>query len=296
MGIVDKFKTEKSEVDDIVNFYRINTSQNKFLIFKRYFKEFVNRLSIYLFDNSRIRETSITKKIYNKTWKRKDINKWFDPNENVITHFYKNKHFMASAGLSQRIWQYLIIEKIRKIKPKKVLEVASGNGINLKILAECFDNIEFTGIDFSEVGINHSNEIKNRSLTPEMIRPLDFKISSNTYPQSNLNFLLKDASNLDFLDNEFDLIFTCLGLEQMNDIKFDALNEIKRCAKSDIILIEPFKDLNNFGIRYFHHKTNNYFDLSYNEIPDENFKILEYKVDYPRKLSLKVGMLHLIKK
>ena len=31
---------------------------------------------------------------------------------------------MASAGLSQRIWQYLIIEKIKEIKLKNVLEVA----------------------------------------------------------------------------------------------------------------------------------------------------------------------------
>ena len=52
MGIVDKFKIEKSEVDNIVNFYKINTSQNKFLIFKRYFKELINRLTVYLFDNS----------------------------------------------------------------------------------------------------------------------------------------------------------------------------------------------------------------------------------------------------
>ena len=134
---------------------------------------------------------------------------------------------MASAGLSQRIWQYLIIEKIKEIKPKNVLEVASGNGANLKILAEYFDNIDFTGIDFSEAGINESIKNQNKNLKFEMIKPLDLKYEKKTYPLNNLNYYLQDATNLNFDNDEFDLVFTCLVLEQMNDIKLQAIKEIK---------------------------------------------------------------------
>ena len=293
MGIIDNIEKEKNEIDKIVHFYKCNTSQNKFLILKRYIRELINRLNIFLFKASKIRKTPITKKIYNKTWKKKDITKWFKPDENVILHFYKNKYLMASAGLSQRIWQYLIIEKIKETKPKKVLEVASGNGANLKILAEYFDNIDFTGIDFSEAGINES--IKNQNKKCEMIKPLDLKYEKRTYPLNNLNYYLQDATNLNFDNEEFDLVFTCLGLEQMNDVKLQAIKEIKRCSKSNIVLIEPFKDLNMSGIRYLHHKSSGYFDLKYNELSDGNFKIIDYKHNYPCKIFLKVGLLHLSK-
>jgi len=49
------------------------------------------------------------------------------------------------------------------------------------------------------------------------------------------------------------------------------------------------------GIRYLHHKSSGYFDLKYNELSDGNFKIIDYKHNYPCKISLKVGLLHLSK-
>ena len=53
MGIIDHIEKEKNKIDKIVHFYKSNTSQNKFLIFKRYIRELINRLNIFLFNASK---------------------------------------------------------------------------------------------------------------------------------------------------------------------------------------------------------------------------------------------------
>lgn len=82
----------------------------------------------------------------------------------------------------------------------------------------------------------------------------------------------------------------------MDNIKYEVLSEIKRVAKKYIILIEPFKNLNSFGLRYLHHKSKQYFSLNYKDLEDKNFEIIEFYDQLPALLSLNYGMLVLKRK
>lgn len=222
---------------------------------------------------------------------KKKIKEWFSTQNNIIVHNYKKKIFLSSSGLTQRIWQQEIIHKINDTKVKNVLEIGSGNGINQRIFSEKFSKINFTGIDNSVEGIKSSNELKNSILEKCMFYPLD--INCENINKKNSTFVYADAQNLPFNDKSFDFIFTILALEQMNHIIKNVLTEIKRCAAKHIFLIKPFKDLNMSCLKYLHHRASQYLSLNSIDFTDDNFKLINFKKDYPNKLSLGVGLLHL---
>jgi len=288
--------TDKEDINNIFHFYTSEINQNFFNIYRSYYFILKSRLLSYIkfLFGIKKRSTKKTEIIYNKSWNKKDNKKWFSPKENLTIHYHNQKKVLASSGLTQRIWQNIIIKKIMEIRPKNILEVGSGNGINSFLIASCFKNIKITGIDFSNNGIIKSNELlKTKKFDKNFYQPLKFKFNKKKI--NNLNFMKMNAKNLKFTNGSFDFIFTILALEQMNGIHLQVIKEIKRCAKKHIILIEPFKNLNLKGLSYLHHKSNDYLNLNYKDLECANFKINEYQYKYPNKISLNVGMVHLKK-
>jgi ubiquinone/menaquinone biosynthesis C-methylase UbiE len=283
-------KIEDNTTLQITRYYTNSVNQNFFRIIKLILVDFKNILFKYLSSHKFTRSTHSTAFLYNKVWKKKKNKEWFSTQNNIILHNHGKKIFLASSALTQRIWQQEIIHKINENKLKNILEIGSGNGISLKIFSHNFSKINFTGIDNSVEGINSSNELKNSILEKYMFYPLDINCE---YSKKNLTFIHADAQKLSFNDKSFDCIFTILALEQMNPIIKNILTEIKRCATKHIFLIEPFKDLNMSGLKYLHHRASQYLSLNSTDFADDNFKLINFKKNYPNKLSLGVGLLHL---
>jgi len=100
----------------------------------------------------------------------------------------------------------------------KVLEIATGTGIIALSLSETLENI--TAIDFSEKMI----AIARRKA--EKIR------------NEKIQFEVQDACNMNFQDNQFDVVIISNALHIMPDPE-RVLSEIKRVLKNDGRLIAP---------------------------------------------------------
>lgn len=282
-------KVKYLSTNNILKFY--STKENTLINIIKYLKnEIINRLRNYFLLKKNL-TTKKTTKIYNQSWKVKNNQNWFEKNNNLRLHEYNNKLFLASSGLTQRIWQNEILKRINKINPKTILEVGSGNGINLKILASNYPNKKFVGIDISKVGIEKSNSCKNKVIKKYEYEPL--KIISKNKKLDNIKFFCQNAKNLKFKNKSFDLVFTILSLEQMNNIAKKVIKEIKRCTIKDAIFIEPFYNLNKTGLKYLHHHANQYLKLNPNDFIDKDFYKVDFKYNYPNKISLGVGILHI---
>lgn len=284
----------KSEFDHIVNYYKKKGNPRN--IYYDLFKEFFNRLKKYI--NAKLfhfkRAQTFTKNRYERIWNKTKIVNWYDPNFDLGLHVFNKELFFASAGITKKIHHQLIIKEIESFKPKKVLEVGSGNGINLRILSSLFKDINFYGIDQSENGIKISNQLKNEKLIPELVKPFNYNFDFENLP-TNLVYSLGDAKALNFRENEIDFVYTILALEQMDDIKLKVLKELKRVAKKKIVLIEPFPELNRGVIKYLHHRSKQYFNLNHKSIIDQNWTIEKFITNVPTKVSLGYGMLVLVK-
>jgi ubiquinone/menaquinone biosynthesis C-methylase UbiE len=245
-------------------------------IFKILFYEFIFFLEYKIFKRNNYSQSQQRKISYNKHWLNFNNISYFK--KPYCWYIFNNEYFLAPAGLTHDIFISLIKSEILKLKPRNVLEVGCGIGLNIFYLAKIFKDIKFTGIDISDHAINKNNLFLKKNNI------------------NNVKFYCKNAKKLSFKQNTFDLTYTVLALEQMNQIKFKVIREIKSVTKKRIIFIEPFSDINKNLINSFHCKISDYFNLHYNEL--ENFDLLiERKFEnFPQRLGLAAGFVSLIKK
>ena len=172
----------------------------------------------------------------------------------------------------------MIRSQIKNKSIKSVLEVGCGIGLNIFPLAKDFPEVKFTGIDISSTGITICKE----------------KLASlNEY--KNISFFEENAKNLTFTSNSFDLTYTVLALEQMNQIKTQVIENIRRITSKKIVFIEPFKNVNKNLFNKIHMKNSDYLDLSYNDLDITGYRISNITEDFPQRLGLATSCLVLTK-
>jgi SAM-dependent methyltransferase len=245
-------------------------------ILKMFYAEIIFFLEYKFFKRNNFSQSQQRKISYNEHWLNFNSISYFK--NPYCWHIFNNEYFLAPAGLTQDIFRSLIKSEILKLKPRNVLEVGCGIGLNILYFANFFKDIKFTGIDISNYAINKNNlALKKNNI-------------------NNVEFYCKNAKKLSFKKNTFDLTYSVLALEQMNKIKFKVIREIKNVTKKKMIFIEPFVDINKNLINSFHTKNSDYFNLHYNEL--ENLDLLiERKFDnFPQRLGLAAGFVSLIKK
>lgn len=171
-----------------------------------------------------------------------------------------NERRLALDGLAAaRLRAPLLAAVIDRLKPKKVLEVGCGNGINLLSLAGHFPDVEFTGIDLTPAGIAAAKAVQ---VEPELPPGLaDYIPLERTDPEAikRIRFMTGSAAELPFADGAFDLVFTVLAVEQMERIRDQALAEIARVSRGHVLMLEPFRDANRRGMRRLYALSRNYF-------------------------------------
>tara|TARA_B100001027_G_scaffold149077_1_gene104400 strand:+ start:1188 stop:2072 length:885 start_codon:yes stop_codon:yes gene_type:complete len=285
------------EFKKIIEFYSSNVSQSKIKIYVILVKDYYLKIKNYIFSilKNFKRSQNFTKERYERIWNIDQIVQHFDINSNNYSLYKYKEIFLAHSCLTTKIQQILIINQIKELKPSSVLEIGCGPGITLKLLADIFLETNFFGIDQSIEGIKYANDQKKNPVDPIFKEKLNFQFN-NAVNNPKLKFENQDAKSLKFSDKSFDLVFSNLALEQMDNIKYDVLSEIKRVARKYIIMIEPFKDLNKTGLRYLHHTSKQYFSLNHTDIKDDNFAIIEFHDQLPALLSLNYGMLILKRK
>lgn len=162
------FKINFSNVQNLnvknicINYQDKIIKKNKFSHFLRCIKLIKNEISLFLIKDKTSLQSDLRKNEYDDFWSRfNKINFYEKP---YTWHEYKKNYFLSPVALTQDIFQSLILEEIRHKKPKKILEVGCGIGLNLFYFAKKFPKIEFVGIDISPRGIEickKENRFKN---------------------------------------------------------------------------------------------------------------------------------------
>tara|TARA_Y100000591_G_C21818405_1_gene692115 strand:- start:178 stop:1014 length:837 start_codon:yes stop_codon:yes gene_type:complete len=248
--------------------------KNKFQFFLRIINLLKNELLFFiqkLFKKSSIQSNQRTKD-YNIHWSKFNFENYkFKP---YVWHKYQNDVFLSPGNLTQEIFQSLIISEIKKKKFTSILEVGCGIGLNIFNLAKQFPSINFTGIDISDEAINFCKKNNN------------FK---------NVEFIKENAAKINFKDNYFDMTYTVLALEQMQQIQKEVIKKITQITKDRIILIEPFRDVNQNFIEYIHTKNSDYFNLNYNDLLKYDLEINNVEYDFPQRIGLSAAFVCLKK-
>jgi len=198
-----------------------------------------------------------------------------------------SKHYLASNRGGTRVRQLFLIRAIELLKPRRVLEVGCGNGINLLLLAGRFPKAAFTGIDLTLEGIAAAKALQQQALLPDYLQA--FAPLSLVDPAAfrRIDFQTGDASALAFADKSFDLIFTCLSLEQMERIRPRVFTEIARVTDGHAFMIEPFRDANLTGMSRRYIVARDYLRARIADLPGYGLQPQWGTADMPQEAFLK---------
>ena len=194
---------------------------------------------------------------------------------------------MLARGIgTKRVHLLLLKRALEAVQPESVLEVGSGYGINLFVLSGYFPAIQFSGLELTRQGALAAKKIGTMScLSQDIVNFAPDKII-DVNANRRVNFYQGSAKNLPFADNSFDVVYTVLALEAMEEIRHQALQELARVARKYVIMIEPFSDFNDKGIRYFYHTSHQYFRGRVDELRQDGLEPHLVYSDIPHKIRL----------
>lgn len=199
---------------------------------------------------------------------------------------WRGRKLLLDPAAAARLRTLLFAAVIDDLKPKRILEIGSGNGINLLSLAGAFPGIEFTGLELTDEGVRQARSAQSDAEIAGILRaysPLDTRVESAI---GKIAFVQGDASAMPFEDSSFDLVMTVLAVEQMESIRAAALREIARVTRSHALMLEPFRDVNSRGLRRLYVKSRDYFRGSIDELRDYGLDPVWATDDFPQEAFL----------
>jgi SAM-dependent methyltransferase len=226
---------------------------------------------------------------YSKAWKPGEYENYRLGGElpRLSPWLYRGEKMFASDIGGTRFRQAMLVRMIEHVKPRSVLEVGCGNGINLLLLAGSFPDVEFAGIELTREGNEAALEFQRQEVLPDAMQayaPLPLK---DPTAFKRIRFLRGNAAELPFADNEFDLVYSVLALEQMEQIRDRALAEFARVAGKYTLMIEPFRDVNDRGWSRANVIRRNYFRGRIADLPGYGLKPSIVTDDFPQEVFLR---------
>lgn len=229
---------------------------------------------------------------YSKAWKPGEYDNYRLGGDlpRLSPWLYRGERMYATDLGGTRYRQAMLVRFIEQVRPRNVLEVGCGNGINLLLLAGSFPDIEFTGVELTREGHEAAVEFQRRhQVLPEAMQafaPLPLK---DTTAFKRIRFMQGNAAELPFGDNEFDLVYSILALEQMERIRDRALAEFARVAGKHTLMIEPFRDVNSSGWPRAYVIRRDYFRGRIDELARYGLQPVAATDDFPQEYFLKVA-------
>jgi ubiquinone/menaquinone biosynthesis C-methylase UbiE len=184
---------------------------------------------------------------YTPWWdKEKRIKIMFEP-----TRMEKNGYLLVLPKFEYE--KGMILKLAQHIEGKNILEMGSGDGLNLLCLSILRPGIKWTGLEFTEAGVKRANAyLKNPP--QEVIKAITGKEFKDP---GNITYIQGDMRRTGFPDNSFDMVFTKQAIEQLPKDYLLAFGEAYRLAPKSIF-IEEFRDYQKFRhLRYL--KKSDYF-------------------------------------
>jgi SAM-dependent methyltransferase len=199
-----------------------------------------------------------------------------------------NHRMLASNRGGTRVRQLLLVRALELLKPKRVLEVGCGNGINLLLLAGRFPETQFTGIDLTREGPAAAQRMQQQNeLLPPYLQAFAPLSLHDPAAFKRVTFQTGDATALPFDPKSFDLVITVLALEQMERIRRQALSEIVRVSAGHAFMIEPFREANASGVARRYIVSRDYLRARITDLPKHGLHPLWATTDMPQEALLK---------
>jgi SAM-dependent methyltransferase len=181
-----------------------------------------------------------------------------------------------------------VIERIVDLADaRRVLEVGSGRGVNLALLALRRPGLDLQGIELTETGVARSREL----VTSPPGELLELAGRSEEAPElAEVRFEQVDATSLPYESDTFDLAFTYLVLEQIPELYPQVVAEMARVSRRYCAFVEPFADANGLLGRA-QLRSLDYFRARTTEFRRHGLEPVFFTTAIPQKVHFRTGLL-----
>ena len=162
---------------------------------------------------------------------------------------YAGETMFATAAAGARARLLLLMRAVAWLRPRRVLEVGAGNGVNLLVLACRFPDVRFAGVELTAGGVAVARAAQAEATLPAVLQRFSPEPLLDSGAHRRVEIRQGTAAALPFAEGAVDLAYSCLALEQMEQVRAAALAEMARVTSAHVLLLEPFVDCNDTGLR-----------------------------------------------
>ena len=224
---------------------------------------------------------------YGQIWSEADLSAICDPGKEQMPHQWREEGFILTSSVTQRLHLDMMTRALRSVAPNSVLEVGSGWGINLVVLSCQLPEARFQGIELTQSGVALTRALAAADQLPEPVLRLMPGPPKNSMGYRRIQVDQGSAERLPYADASFDMVMTRLALEQMESIRHQALSEIARVARSHVLMVELFQEMNDDGIRGQYAVGSNYFRGRIADLSRYGLEPVATFCDWPHKITMK---------
>lgn len=188
-----------------------------------------------------------------------------------------------------RFYIALVGAMLTRLKPRNVLDLGSGYGLNILILAGMHPSIQYTGVELTSMGLARAKSVQRGPL------PANFQQFApgpilDPLAHQRVRWVQADASRLPIRPAAFDVVISVLALEQMNVIRAEVLAELRRVVKGSYVGIEPFADWNRTPARRNYLAGLSYWQGSLADLEAAGFTVRASSDAFPQKVRFGTGL------
>lgn len=239
------------------------------------------------------RDQKLIEETYSEDWSAKSLSPYDPeaPQRRLDPWRFGDSMFLAPLGAGARARLHVLMRVIDLRRPRTVLEVGSGNGINLLILACRFPEISFTGVELTEGGVAVAQAAQKEAELPPVLQRFSPEPPVDPTAHRRVDFRRGNAADLPFEDDAFDMVYSSLALEQMEEVREQAIREVVRVSGRDVAMIEPFLDANDRGLRNAYAWAKRHFRGKVGDVVSAGVEPLVVTEDLPGKVTLQPCLL-----
>lgn len=237
---------------------------------------------------SKRRDQTRIKEEYDRAWARKRLAPYeMEPRPSGGAAWqYGSQVMFATSAAGARARLLVLMRAIAWLRPRTVLEVGCGNGLNLLTLACRFPEIRFAGVELTDGGVAVARAVQEEAGLPAVLQRFSPEPIADPTAHRTVAFHLGNAASLPFEDGAFDLVYSSLALEQMEQLRSQALGEMARVSARHAVMLEPFWDCNDRGLRREYLLTRDHFSGRIDELPRYGFEPVLVTDDLPGEIWL----------
>jgi SAM-dependent methyltransferase len=225
---------------------------------------------------------------YDNAWTRKNLAPYeMDPRPSAGAAWqYGTEVMFATSAAGSRARLLVLMRAIAWLRPRSVLEVGCGNGLNLLTLACRFPAMQFAGVELTEGGFAVGRAVQQEAELSHVLQRFAPEPLADVTAHRGVELHLGSAGALPFPDGAFDLVYSSLALEQMEQLRPQALAEMARVAGGHTLMLEPFWDCNDRGLRRDYLLTRDHFRGRIDELPTYGLDPILVTDDLPGEIWL----------